>query len=272
MWKLGDLPNLNRLLIPTPKNVSFTLCHASTFRPWPLMIWVGVISSVTPNPEWSPPSRFPQTHTYSNSDDDTPFQQLCSRPYEMGQCESLLISRNSQFLCSLFTTPSPSHHCLCVRSWQRWSFWLLVQKNWNRNNLKRFMFVKAFARGVFIMLKVHVVEMVDVTICSQMPLKCDVFQFFYSSTFALTFCLYYQAGLLGCETVLSSMALMQANNIPGQKRMTSPLGQGHRASPESHQANTHHSHNHHGHQVHHGQAHHSHVGHPSTGSCPPLVR
>ncbi|XP_029689448.1 zinc finger protein 740b isoform X3 [Takifugu rubripes] len=67
------------------------------------------------------------------------------------------------------------------------------------------------------------------------------------------------------------MALMQANNIPGQKRMTSPLGQGHRASPESHQANTHHSHNHHGHQVHHGQAHHSHVGHPSTGSCPPLL-
>lgn len=95
---------------------------------------------------------------------------------------------------------------------------------------------------------------------------------FDSSAFALIFPLHHQAGLLGCETVLSSMALMQANNIPGQKRMTSTLGQGHRASPESHQANSHHSHNHHGHQVHHGQAHHSHVGHPSTGSCPPLVR
>ncbi|XP_028309648.1 zinc finger protein 740b isoform X2 [Gouania willdenowi] len=59
------------------------------------------------------------------------------------------------------------------------------------------------------------------------------------------------------------MALMQANNIPGQKKMMSPLGQGPRASPESH-----HSHNHHGHQVLHGQGHHSHVGHPSTGSCP----
>uniref|UniRef100_A0A3Q4B0G9 Zinc finger protein 740 n=1 Tax=Mola mola TaxID=94237 RepID=A0A3Q4B0G9_MOLML len=57
------------------------------------------------------------------------------------------------------------------------------------------------------------------------------------------------AGLLGCEAVLSSMALMQANNIPGQKRMTSNLGQGHRASPESHQTHTQHSHNHHGHQL-----------------------
>ncbi|KAM9350967.1 zinc finger protein 740b [Symphorus nematophorus] len=78
------------------------------------------------------------------------------------------------------------------------------------------------------------------------------------------------AGLLGCEAVLSSMALMQANNIPGQKRMMSPLGQGHRTSPESHQTHSQHSHNHHGHQVHHGQAHHSHMGHPSAGSCPPL--
>lgn len=84
----------------------------------------------------------------------------------------------------------------------------------------------------------------------------------------LTCCLCCQAGLLGCEAVLSSMALMQANNIPGQKRMMSSLGQGHRASPESHQT----QHGHHGHQVHHGQAHHSHMGHPSAGSCPPLVR
>lgn len=87
---------------------------------------------------------------------------------------------------------------------------------------------------------------------------------------SLTCCLFCQAGLLGCEAVLSSMALMQANNIPGQKRMSSTLGQGHRASPESH--HTQHGHNHHGHQSHHGQAHHSHMGHPSGGTCPPLVR
>ncbi|XP_076022632.1 zinc finger protein 740b [Genypterus blacodes] len=80
------------------------------------------------------------------------------------------------------------------------------------------------------------------------------------------------AGLLGCEAVLSSMALMQANNIPGQKKMMSPLGQGQRDSPESHQAHSQHSHNHsHGHQVHHGQPHHSHMGHQSAGNCPPLL-
>lgn len=81
-----------------------------------------------------------------------------------------------------------------------------------------------------------------------------------------------QAGLLGCEAVLSSMALMQANNIPGQKKMMPPLGQGHRASPESHHTHSQHSNNHHGHQVHHGQPLHSHMGHSSTGNCPPLVR
>ncbi|XP_028266788.1 zinc finger protein 740b isoform X2 [Parambassis ranga] len=67
------------------------------------------------------------------------------------------------------------------------------------------------------------------------------------------------------------MALMQANNIPGQKKMMSSLGQGHRASPDGHQTHSQHSHNHHGHQVHHGQPHHSHMGHPSAGSCPPLL-
>ncbi|KAK1897982.1 Zinc finger protein 740 [Dissostichus eleginoides] len=67
------------------------------------------------------------------------------------------------------------------------------------------------------------------------------------------------------------MALMQANNIPGQKRMMSPLGQGHRPSPESHQPHSQHSHNQHGHQVHHQQPHQSHMGHPSAGSCPPLL-
>lgn len=82
----------------------------------------------------------------------------------------------------------------------------------------------------------------------------------------------FQAGLLGCEAVLSSIALMQANNIPGQKKMMPPLGQGQRTSPESHHSHSQHSHNHHGHQIHHGQPHHSHMGHSSTGSCPPLVR
>lgn len=87
---------------------------------------------------------------------------------------------------------------------------------------------------------------------------------------SLTCGLFCQAGLLGCEAVLSSMALMQANNIPGQKRMSSQLGQGHRASSEGH--HTQHGHSHHGHQSHHGQPHHSHMGHASTGTCPPLVR
>ncbi|KAM9855289.1 zinc finger protein 740b isoform 3-T4 [Aulostomus maculatus] len=64
------------------------------------------------------------------------------------------------------------------------------------------------------------------------------------------------------------MALMQANNIPGQKKMMSPLGQGHRASPESQQ--THSQHSLHGQQVHQGQPQ-SHMGHLSAGSCPPLL-
>ncbi|KAM9343839.1 zinc finger protein 740b isoform 2-T2 [Pholidichthys leucotaenia] len=67
------------------------------------------------------------------------------------------------------------------------------------------------------------------------------------------------------------MALMQANNIPGQKKMMSSLGQGHRASPESQQTHPQHSHTHHGNQVQHGQPNHSHMGHPSAGSCPPLL-
>ncbi|XP_047223176.1 zinc finger protein 740b isoform X1 [Girardinichthys multiradiatus] len=79
------------------------------------------------------------------------------------------------------------------------------------------------------------------------------------------------AGLLGCEAVLSSMALMQANNIPAQKKMMSSSGHGHRSSPEGHQTHSQHSLNHHGHQVHHGQGHHSHMGHASDGSCPPLL-
>ncbi|CAN9516085.1 unnamed protein product [Ophioblennius macclurei] len=79
------------------------------------------------------------------------------------------------------------------------------------------------------------------------------------------------AGLLGCEAVLSSMALMQANNIPGQKKMMSSLGQGHRGSPDGHHPHPQHGHNHHGPQVHHGQGQHGHMGHPSGGTCPPLL-
>ncbi|KAM9751248.1 zinc finger protein 740b isoform 2-T3 [Menidia menidia] len=67
------------------------------------------------------------------------------------------------------------------------------------------------------------------------------------------------------------MALMQANNIPGQKKIISALGQSHRGSPESNQAHSHHSQNHHGHQGHHGQANQSHGGHRPDGSCPPLL-
>lgn len=75
------------------------------------------------------------------------------------------------------------------------------------------------------------------------------------------------AGLLGCEAVLSSMALMQANNIPGQKKMMSHLGHGQRSSPESHSQ---HSQNH-GHQVHHVQPQQSHVTQLSAGTCSPLL-
>ncbi|XP_041701528.1 zinc finger protein 281 isoform X2 [Coregonus clupeaformis] len=72
------------------------------------------------------------------------------------------------------------------------------------------------------------------------------------------------AGLLGCETVLSSMALMQANNMSGsQKKMTSQHGQGQQGqrdnnNPESHQQQSH-------------QSHHSHMVLPSGVSCPPLL-
>ncbi|KAL4655570.1 zinc finger protein 2-like isoform X1 [Arapaima gigas] len=59
------------------------------------------------------------------------------------------------------------------------------------------------------------------------------------------------AGLLGCEAVLSSMALMQASSIATPKKMMSPLGHGQRDSPER------------GPQ--------SHMILPSGMSCPPLL-
>lgn len=75
--------------------------------------------------------------------------------------------------------------------------------------------------------------------------------------------------LLGREAVLSGMALMQANSVPGQKKMMQPLSQGQRASPESgSQLNQTHSH---GQQVQHRQLHHNHVSHLSAGICPPLL-
>ncbi|XP_028849694.1 zinc finger protein 740b isoform X2 [Denticeps clupeoides] len=58
------------------------------------------------------------------------------------------------------------------------------------------------------------------------------------------------AGLLGCEAVLSSMALMQANSMSGHKKMVTPLGPGQRDNQEGH---------------------HSHMVLPSGVSCPPLL-
>ncbi|XP_035237385.1 zinc finger protein 271-like isoform X6 [Anguilla anguilla] len=64
------------------------------------------------------------------------------------------------------------------------------------------------------------------------------------------------AGLLGCEAVLSSMALMQAGSMAGQKKMMSQLGPGQRDSPDHSQQ---------------GHAPQSHMVLPSGVSCPPLL-
>ncbi|KTF78685.1 hypothetical protein cypCar_00039117 [Cyprinus carpio] len=64
------------------------------------------------------------------------------------------------------------------------------------------------------------------------------------------------AGLLGCEAVLSSMALMQAGSMPNHKKMGSHLGQGQRENNHNQE-----THSQHGHMV-----------LPSGVSCPPLVR
>ncbi|CAB1336684.1 unnamed protein product [Coregonus sp. 'balchen'] len=69
------------------------------------------------------------------------------------------------------------------------------------------------------------------------------------------------AWLLGCEAVLSSMALMQANNMSGgQKKMMSQHSQGQRDNnnPESHQQQSHQSHHGH-HNNHQSHSHHSHM-------------
>lgn len=73
----------------------------------------------------------------------------------------------------------------------------------------------------------------------------------------------WQAGLLGCEAVLSSMAMMQATHPANHKKMVSPLG---------HNRNHGHHHNHHNHDnqdAHH--SHHSHMVLPSGVSCSPMV-
>ncbi|XP_035243776.1 zinc finger protein 148 isoform X3 [Anguilla rostrata] len=59
------------------------------------------------------------------------------------------------------------------------------------------------------------------------------------------------AGLLGCEAVLSSMALMQASSMAGPKKMMSPLSHGQRESAERNAP---------GHMI-----------LPSGMSCPPLL-
>ncbi|KAJ8258236.1 hypothetical protein GJAV_G00194660 [Gymnothorax javanicus] len=64
------------------------------------------------------------------------------------------------------------------------------------------------------------------------------------------------AGLLGCEAVLSSMALMQAGSMAGQKKMMPQLGPGQRESPDHAQQ---------------GHAPQSHMVLPSGVSCPPLL-
>lgn len=88
--------------------------------------------------------------------------------------------------------------------------------------------------------------------------------------FMKTVCLfvvsYTQAGLLGCEAVLSSMALMQAGSMPNHKKMGSHLGHGQRENNHSHNHNNNHNHNQD------TQNQHGHMVLPSGVSCPPLVR
>lgn len=189
--------------------------YAFIFRLLPLMILEGVVSSVTPHPEWSP-SVPTNTHAFKARRWHTIpailFETIWNGSVEVSSSQD---HDHGFIVCMLLPLFSPP---------------LLPSDASLREESCNLLFFKT------------------------------------------TFCLYCQAGLLGCEAVLSSMALMQANNIPGQKKMMSPLGQGQRTSPESHQTHSQHSQNHHSHQVHHGQPHHSHMGHPSTGSCPPLVR
>ncbi|XP_026854529.2 zinc finger protein 740b isoform X1 [Electrophorus electricus] len=74
------------------------------------------------------------------------------------------------------------------------------------------------------------------------------------------------AGLLGCEAVLSSMALMQANSTASHKKMSSPLGQ-----RDSHSQNQNPSQNHNHSHSQDAHSHHSHMVLPSGVSCPPML-
>lgn len=145
----------------------FVVPLLSGLGPW----WFGWVWShlLLPNPEWSP-LLSPQTHTHSNSDDDTPFQQLGSRPYEMGQCTSLFISRNIQFLCALFYIflPIPKLLVCAINSHQLVKIEIAVI--WNG----LFMYKRLL---LLHMNRVHIVEIVNVMNGSQMKLRCEFFHF-----------------------------------------------------------------------------------------------
>lgn len=70
--------------------------------------------------------------------------------------------------------------------------------------------------------------------------------------------LFFKAGLLGCEAVLSSMALMQASSIAAPKKMMSPLGpaSGHGSAQRDAQ----------------DRGTQGHMVLPTSMTCPPLVR
>ncbi|KAK6466862.1 zinc finger protein 740-like isoform X1 [Huso huso] len=77
------------------------------------------------------------------------------------------------------------------------------------------------------------------------------------------------AGLLGCEAVLSSMALMQASTMAGQKKMMSQMSQMSQMSHSSGGGGA--SHRDSGDRGHSHSHSHNHMVMPATLSCPPLV-
>lgn len=101
IWsRIGDFGLVSQLLVCRCKNVSLSL-HFQALAPddlggFGLFCYSLILTEAPPVP--------PQTHTHSNNGDDTPFQQLCSRPYEMGQWKSPHLQNHSHdasaFLCS----------------------------------------------------------------------------------------------------------------------------------------------------------------------------
>ncbi len=76
---------------------------------WPLMIWVGVVSSVTPHPEWSPPS-VPLKHTRIQTTAMTHHSNNSVRDHMKWVSGSLFISRiNIMVLVCI-----PSSWCQCI--------------------------------------------------------------------------------------------------------------------------------------------------------------